>query len=102
MKNNEISGILEDKKSGYCILVKMVDNNSSDSYKEACDTAVEDAKNAAYDEWYNGILKNYKVETVTENWDDVTIGTVTTDIVTADDLAKMNEDSSDATSDSSK
>ena len=31
-------------------------------------------------------------------WNDVTIGTVTTDIVTADDLAKMKEDASSSSS----
>lgn len=100
MKNNTISQIFEDEKSGYYILVKMINNNSSDSYEEACDEAIEEAKNTVYDEWYKDLLENYTVETVAKYWDEITIGTVTTGIVTADDLAEMNEDSSDATSDS--
>lgn len=98
LKNGEISGIIEDAKSGYVLFVKMVNNNSTESYDEACDAAVEDAQDSAYDTWYQGILENYTVETNSDVWDEITIGTVTTDIVTAEDLEKMNEDSSDATS----
>ena len=98
MKKDEISDIIKDEKSGYVLFVKMVDNNSNDSYKKACDSAITSAKNDAYDTWYQGILENYKVSTNSDVWDDVTIGSVTTDIVTAADLEKMNDDSSDATS----
>ncbi len=98
MKKNEISGVIEDKKTGYTMVVKMIDNNSSDSYDDACKSAIENAQNSAYDTWYQGIMKNYKVKTYSKVWDDVTIGTVTTDIVTADDLTKMKDDSSEATS----
>lgn len=98
MKKGEISEVIKDEKSGYVLFVKMVDNNSQDSYKKACDSAVESAQNDAYDKWYQGILENYKVSTNSDVWGDVTIGSVTTDIVTAADLEKMNKDSSDATS----
>ena len=98
MKKDEISDIIKDEKSGYVLFVKMVDNNSNDSYKKACDSAITSAKNDAYDTWYQGILENYKASTNSDVWDDVTIGYVTTDIVTAADLEKMNGDSSDATS----
>ncbi len=98
MKKDEISKIIKDEKSGYVLFVKMVDNNSQDSYKEACDSAITSAQNDAYDKWYQGILENYKVSTNSDVWDDVTIGSVTTDIVTAADLEKMKSDSSDATS----
>lgn len=98
MKNNTVSEILKDEKSGFYVLVKMIDNNSSESYDKACDTAIDEAKNEVYDAWYQEILGGYTVETVSENWDEITIGTVTTDIVTAEDLQKMAEDSSDATS----
>lgn len=98
MKKDEISKIIKDEKSGYVLFVKMVDNNSQDSYKKACDSAITSAQNDAYDKWYQGILENYKVSTNSDVWDDVTIGSVTTDIVTAADLEKMKSDSSDATS----
>ena len=99
MKNDTISEIYEDEKSGYLIFVKMIDNDCKDSYKEACDTAIQEAEYAAYDSWYAEVLKGYKVETVADVWDDVEIGTVTTGIVTVEDLQKMaEEDSSEATS----
>lgn len=98
MKNGTISGILEDKKNGTYLVVKMIDNNSSAVYKETCDKAVEDAQNAVYDDWYHGVLENHTVKIEDEIWDTIEIGTVTTEIVTADDLEKMHEDSSDATS----
>lgn len=99
MKNDEISEIYEDEKSGYYIFVKMIDNDSKESYEEACDAAIQEAEYAAYDSWYAEVLKNYTVETVADVWDDVEIGTVTTGIVTVEDLQEMaEEDSSEATS----
>lgn len=97
MKNNTISGIIEDKKSGNYVLVKMIDNNSPDSYDEECDTAIENARNNAYDAWYQEVMTNYDVKTM-DAWEEIEIGTVTTGIVTAEDLERMQEDSSDATS----
>lgn len=98
MKKNEISDIIKDEKSGYVLFVKMVDNNSTESYDKACDSAIEEAQNSAYDSWYQGVLENYTTKTNEDVWDDVEIGTMTTDIVTLEDLEKMNQDSSDATS----
>ena len=105
-KNNLITGItellvlkiLEQQDSYVYEIQKMINNNSQDSYKDACDSAIQTAQNEAYDKWYQGVLENYKVSETTDVWDDVKIGTVTTDIVTAADLEKMNQDSSDATS----
>ncbi len=99
MKNDEISKIYEDEKSGYYIFVKMIENDCKDSYNDAVDAAVQEAEYAAYDGWYAEVLKNYKVETVADVWDTVEIGTVTTSIVTLEDLQAMaEEDSSEATS----
>ena len=94
MENNEVSGVIKDESTGYYMVVKMIDNNSTKSYDEACDTAIEDAKNTAYYGWLDEIMKNYKIKVYDSVWNDVTIGTVTTGIVTADDLAKMAEDDS--------
>ncbi len=96
LKNSQISDIIEDTKSGYVLFVKMIDNNSTESYDKACEDAIEGALDTEYDTWYEGIFKNYTVETNSDIWDDITIGTVTTDIVTLEDLKKMNEDSSAA------
>lgn len=99
MNNNEVSGVIKDETTGYYMVVKMVDNNSTKSYDEACDKAFENAKETAYYNWLEEIKKNYKIKVYDSVWKNVTIGTMTTDIVTADDLAKIAEsDSSEATS----
>lgn len=99
MKNGEISGVIEDTETGYYMVVKMIDNNSTASYDEACEDAIETAKTDAYYSWLEEIKADYTIKTYDSAWTDVTIGTVTTGIVTADDLAKMAEsDSSEATS----
>lgn len=99
MKNNEISGVIKDETTGYYMFVKMINNNSTKSYDEACDEAFESAKITAYNTWLDGVKQNYTIKTYDSLWKDVTIGTVTTGIVTADDLAKMAEsDSSEASS----
>ncbi len=75
----------------------MIDNNSTEAYEAECDKAIETAQEAKYDEWYKGIKDSYKVEVNNEIWDEVTIGAVTTGIVTAEDLQAMaEEDSSEA------
>lgn len=97
MKNGEVSEAMLDEESGYYVVVKMVNNNSEEAYKTACDSAVESAQSEAYSTWFEAEQTD-KVVVNTDLWTDVTIGSVTTDIVTADDLNDMKEDSSDATS----
>ncbi|MFG6394546.1 MAG: hypothetical protein K1W24_10295 [Lachnospiraceae bacterium] len=97
LKNNEISEAFIDDSAGYYVFVKMIDNNSTEAYEAECDKAIETAQEAKYDEWYKGIKDSYKVEVNNEIWDEVTIGAVTTGIVTAEDLQAMaEEDSSEA------
>ena len=77
----------------------MVKNNSTEAYEKACDDAISSAQSDKYNEWYQKILKKHDVQTNAEVWTPVEIGTVTTDIVTYEDLQKMHEDaSSDASS----
>lgn len=103
LKNGEISGVIEDKTTGYYMVVKMVDNNSTTSYDEACNEAIETAKQEAYNAWLEEIKKKYTIKQYAETWDDVVIGTVTTDIVTAEDLLRMSkEGSSEGSSESGK
>lgn len=93
MKNGEISEAILDEKAGYYVVVKMIDNNSKEAYQTACDEAVASAQNEEYQTWFDKIATsyNYKVKDI---WsDEVTIGSMTTDIVTAEDLEEMSEDS---------
>lgn len=101
MKNGEISGVIQDKKTGYYMLIKMVDNNSTESYDEACEEAISNAQEESYQNWLAERKKDYTIKVYDSVWNEVTIGTMTTSIVTADDLAKMaEEDSSEASSES--
>lgn len=98
MKNGEVSQAFLDETSGYYVVVKMINNNSDEAYKKACDDAVKEKQTEAFNNWYTGEEAKHKVNMNNDLWTDVTVGTVTTDIVTADDLKDMQEDSSDASS----
>lgn len=101
MKNGTISQVFFDEKSGYYVFVKMIDNNSTSSYQKACDSAVETAQTEKYNEWYEKLKKTYKINVNASVWNDVTIGTVTTSIVTAEDLQNMSKKSSSSSKSSS-
>ena len=100
MKNGTVSDVILDEN--YYVVVKMVDNNSEEAYKTACDDAIKAKQNSAYSDWYDKEQEKYDVVVNTDVWTDVVIGTVTTDIVTAEDLEKMKGDSSDAAGGSSE
>ena len=100
MKNGEISGVITDSSTGYTMLIKMVNNNSNKSYDSACDEAITSAKQTAYNEWLAKLEKKHQIKKYDSVWNDVKIGTVTTSIVTADDLSKMAE--ADSSSSKSK
>lgn len=91
LKNDEISDVITDESTGYTVLVKMKNNDSSEAYDAACDEAVKNAQTQAYIAKLNEIKKNFKIKVYNKVWDTVTIGSMTTEIVTADDLTKMNE-----------
>lgn len=98
LKNGEISEAFIDDSAGYYVFVKMTDNNSTESYETECDNAIKAAQEKKYEEWYNNLKGGYTVEVNNEIWDDVTIGAVTTSIVTAEDLQAMSEEASSGTS----
>ena len=96
MKNGQVSQAFLDESSGYYVVVKMINNNSEEAYKKACDDAVKTKQDEAFVNWYTEEETKHKININTDIWTDVVLGTVTTDIVTAEDLNDMNEDSSDA------
>ncbi|MCR5202751.1 MAG: hypothetical protein K6D02_06650, partial [Lachnospiraceae bacterium] len=89
LDKGEVSEILEDKENGCKFFVKMKDNNNTKSYDEACETAVTEAKDKAYDKWYATLQKKYPVKVNDDLWEDVEFGTVTTSIVTLADIEKI-------------
>lgn len=98
LKNGQVSQAFLDNSSGYYVVVKMINNNSEEAYKTACDNAVETKQKEAFTNWYTEEETKHTININTDIWTDVALGTVTTDIVTAEDLNDMNEDSSDAAS----
>lgn len=98
LKNGQVSEAFIDDTTGYYVVVKMIDNNSEEAYNTACDDAVKAKQDEAFTNWYTEEQAKHKVNVNTDIWTDVTIGAVTTDIVTAEDLNDMKEGSSDATS----
>lgn len=99
MKNGTVSDAFLDDETGYYVVIKMIDNNSSEAYDTACDNAIQTAQDAEYQDWYLEEQKNYKIDINTDVWTDVTIGTVTTDIVTLEDIQRIAEEQSDEESD---
>ena len=83
-------------------MLKMVNNNSDEAYKTACDNAIKTAQDEAFKTWYEKEQEAYKIEINSDIWSDVTIGTVTTDIVTLEDLQEMMEEDSSGAKGSSE
>lgn len=61
MENGAVSEIYEDE-SGYYI-VRMINNNSSESYDTAVEEAITSKENEEFNTIYEGILKQHKVKT---------------------------------------
>jgi foldase protein PrsA len=58
MENNTISGVLEDE-SGY-YFVRMINNNSTESYDDAVKKAITEAENEGFAKVYNEIADKYQ------------------------------------------
>lgn len=99
LKNGKISNVFIDDSAGYYVFVKMTDNNSTEAYDNLCDASISAAQEEKYEEWYSSLKENYTIEVNNDIWDSVTIGAVTTGIVTAEDLQKMSEDASSGAQD---
>lgn len=99
MKNGTVSEAFIDDEKGYYVVLKMIDNNSSEAYDSACDSAIQSAQDTEYQNWYVEEQQNYKININTDIWTDVTIGTVTTDIVTLEDIQRIAEEQSEEESD---
>ncbi|MBR1742620.1 MAG: hypothetical protein IJ733_12295 [Lachnospiraceae bacterium] len=97
LKNGEVSEPFYDEDAGYYLVVKMINNNSDEAYKTACDNAIKQAQQEAFDTWYQKEQESHKIKINTDIWTDVNVGYVTTEIVTLDDINDM-EDSSDESS----
>lgn len=75
LNNNEISEIYEDKDGYY--LVRMINNNSTESYDKAVKQAISDAENSGFQKEYQKILKNYKYDINDKAINKYTMGKIT-------------------------
>lgn len=72
MQNGTVSEILEGK-SGYYI-VKMINNNSTESYEQEIETQTTKAEEEAFSGEYEKMLENYTIKVNDKEWDKITIG----------------------------
>lgn len=76
MENKGVSEIVEVAEDGYYVF-RMVDNNSSEKYDEAVETAITDAENEAFEEHYEKMLEKYEIKTYESNWEKLPFGSIT-------------------------
>lgn len=102
MKNDEISSVIDDTENKCYFVIKMIDNNSEEAYKSACDSAVETEKETQFNTYYEELYATYKVTTNSDVWSTVVMGTVTTGVKEVEKKEETkDEDSSDDKNDSS-
>lgn len=75
LKSEEVSQIIE-TNAGYYI-VKMVNNNSSESYDKAVDEAIQAARTEEFDKAYEKIKEDYAYKINDEVWDTIVMGDTT-------------------------
>lgn len=75
MDNNSISEVYK-AENGYYI-VRMLNNNSSESYDAAVKKAITDAEDKAFETVYTDLLANHKFTINTKAWDKLTMGSIT-------------------------
>jgi foldase protein PrsA len=76
MENGDVSSVYEEKDKGY-YLVRMVDNNSSESYDTAVAKAISDAEDASFTEVYDTLLAKHTYKINTKALDKYTMGSIT-------------------------
>lgn len=77
MKNDDISeDVVEDSKG--CYLIKMINNDDTESYITQCQTAISDAENEEFDKQIDNLeVEKYLIEVNDDEWDKVDFGNVT-------------------------
>lgn len=75
LNNNEISNIVKVQDAYY--FVKMINNNSSQSYDNAVKKAIAQKENEEFEKAYEKILKHYSVKVNNSQWDKIKMGNIT-------------------------
>lgn len=99
LKNDEVTDVVE-TADGYYI-IKMVNNNSDESYKAEVDKKISEEEQKQFEAEYAKIKETYKVTINDEVWNEIVMGETT--LIQAEDTSAAEgttEESSDAAQDS--
>jgi len=76
MDNNEITDVVEDENG--CYIIKMVENNSTESYDSECEAVITEEENRVFQEKIEELeVDKYFIEVNDKEWDKVEFGKVT-------------------------
>ncbi len=75
LENGQTADKIIEEEDGYYI-IRMDNNNSTESYDEAVAEAIENARYEAFQEVYNQMKEDYTIEINDSVWDDMVIGTI--------------------------
>lgn len=78
LSNGEVCKQIVAEADGYYI-IRMIDDNSKESYEAACEEAVLNARNEAFKEAYEKMKKEFKIKKYDSEWDSLIIGELTSE-----------------------
>lgn len=78
LKKGEVADKIIEGEDGYYI-IKMVNDNSNESYESEVENAIINAKNEAFQKEFEKIKKEHKIEINSTVWDSIELGTITYD-----------------------
>lgn len=82
LKKEEVSNVLE-MEDGYYI-IKMVDDNSDESYESAVNEAIQEEENTRFQEAYEEMKNSYKITINEDVWGEIELGNVT--LISAEEM----------------
>lgn len=78
LKKGEVADKIIEGDDGYYI-IKMVDDNSKESYESEVENAIVNAKNEEFQKQFDKIKEEHKISINTSVWDSVELGSITYD-----------------------
>ncbi|MSS64442.1 peptidylprolyl isomerase [Velocimicrobium porci] len=78
LKKGEVADKVIEGDDGYYI-IKMVNDNSAESYESEVENAINNAKNEAFEKQFEKIKKDHEIEINSSVWDNLTLGKITYD-----------------------
>ena len=90
LKKGEVADKVIEGDDGYYI-IKMADDNSSESYESEIENAINNAKNEAFAKKFEEIKKEHKIEINSSVWDTVELGQITYDKEAQQDMEEDSE-----------